>query len=550
MKKNYTIVFSVIAALIVLCAFIGCNSGGDDDSGPPSRTIGSAEDVAKIGTSGYPLNGNYELTDDITLPADWTPIGETQPFTGTFDGGRHSITISRFSSGGVNISSVPGPKDFLAGMKESYGTDGGFARGLFAYTKNAVVKNLDITVNLSSSPFVITSTAQQVQFFGIVAAAATNTAFTNINISGGTLEVNAASADALALGGIAGLLLEGNSVTDCTVDVKLKTVLGNTVSYIGGLAGILWENSRMTGCSMVKDVEVSGGSEIKSIGGLAGEAGGTITNSSVSGNVRVVSEGDRSRVGGLVGRHDGIIENCSVTGNVSTESAADSNVRIEVGGLVGLFKQDEGILSAVVQRSYSTGTVTGSATNNGDVRVGGIVATTDDYARITNCYSTGNISGTASDNVDVGGIVGRGSAGSDEAVGNCTIERCYASGNISAAGAGVGDKSAGGIVGNTYVEPGSSGSITDCAALSVSVTCSGSTAKRIVGAANFSLNNNIANVGMLVNSGTVSSIDDADQNGADVSLPVSQSNFQSTLGWDFSNVWKWNGTLPVLKWQP
>ena len=37
-------------------------------------------------------SGNYVLAADITLTGQWTPLGtEASPFTGTFDGGGHSI---------------------------------------------------------------------------------------------------------------------------------------------------------------------------------------------------------------------------------------------------------------------------------------------------------------------------------------------------------------------------------------------------------------------------------------------------------------------------
>jgi hypothetical protein len=87
MKKfKYRIIASFIAALALFV--LSCSTGGDDDdTSPPSRFIGSAADLAKIGTPGYPLDGTYELTADISLPPGWTPIGNgTRPFTGTFDG--------------------------------------------------------------------------------------------------------------------------------------------------------------------------------------------------------------------------------------------------------------------------------------------------------------------------------------------------------------------------------------------------------------------------------------------------------------------------------
>ena len=38
------------------------------------------------------LSGDYVLAADITLTGQWTPLGtEASPFTGTFDGGGHSI---------------------------------------------------------------------------------------------------------------------------------------------------------------------------------------------------------------------------------------------------------------------------------------------------------------------------------------------------------------------------------------------------------------------------------------------------------------------------
>ncbi|MDR1317371.1 MAG: hypothetical protein LBK13_10920 [Spirochaetales bacterium] len=45
MKKNYTIVVAAIAALIVLCAFWSCDSGGDDDSPPGDLQVSAGEQV-------------------------------------------------------------------------------------------------------------------------------------------------------------------------------------------------------------------------------------------------------------------------------------------------------------------------------------------------------------------------------------------------------------------------------------------------------------------------------------------------------------------------
>jgi hypothetical protein len=443
----------------------------------------------KIGTtSGYPLNGNYKLDADITLPVDWAPLGsETEPFTGIFDGGGHNVRIESIPSAGTDISSVPGMKGFSEGLADDYGTDVGIiARGLFAYTENAVIENMNITVNPTTS-FAVTSTAPpQAQLFGTVAAAALNTVFTNINISGGILNVNATSTEALYLGGIVGIM-QGSSITDCTVDVKLQISLGSTTyTNIGGVVGYFYENSAntsITGCSVLKNVEVSGGSagsasiDDNHIGGLVGDCGGgAIRNSFVRGNVSAVSAGGRTKVGGLVGHREGSIENCYATGNVSIVSAATDYVIVKAGGLVG--------------------------------------------------------------------ELGNSSKGTPYGV--AVIRKSYSAGNVSAdEGTGYGEILAGGIAGSAYSESGGSGSITNCAVLSGSITCEGGgTAKRIVESTNFSLSYNIANSAMSGSS------DPNGEDGADkTSTELSNQSTYTALGWDFSTVWKMEGGRPILKWQ-
>jgi hypothetical protein len=557
MKKNYTIVFAVITALIALCAFWGCDSSGDDDDGSSSvsNTIGSAADLAKIGTPGYPLNGNYELTGDITLPAGWTPIGSgTAPFTGTFDGKGHSITITSFPSAGVDISSVWQEVYDLSLILFDSSVGGGSTSGntawaLFACVRNAVIKDMNITVN-PDSPFVIPPAPGRIQFFGTVAAYAINTAFTNINISGGELNVNATSVDIYCMGGIAGAM-QDSSMTGCTVDVKISASLGNTPSVIGGVTGSMfgYQESIITGCSVREDVVAFGGDDRTITGGLVGcnSEGGTIRNSSVSGNISIEAAQGKAHAGGLVGRHKGIIENCFVTGDVDAESTDDESV--EAGGLAGDMDGGSSAASRVeIRTSYSAGTVSAVASGTEDAHAGGIVGETHEFVGITDCYSLGDVSATGSDGVTVGGIAGNLKL---EAITEpCyEIERCYASGTISAKGSSS-NKRAGGIAGNAAVQGGGTGSITACAVLSGSVSCiSGSgTAKRVLGDGSPSLSNNSANT-------AISGSPNADgPDGRNISVPASQSDFETTLGWgDFTDsvVWKWktDESRPVLKWQ-
>ncbi|MDR1316203.1 MAG: hypothetical protein LBK13_04940 [Spirochaetales bacterium] len=513
--------------------------------------IETAAQFQKIGPD-YPLSGNYELTANIILPSGWTPIGNgTQPFTGTFDGKGYSITISSFPSDGINISSAPGLEDFLDMISGWYSDSGGIiARGLFACVKDAVIENLDITVN--SSVAMTHTAAQQVQLFGTVAAAAVNTAFTDINISsGGVLSVNVTSGgDAIYIGGIAGLLLEGSSISGCTVDVKIQAGLGSAgVSAVGGAVGGLFGNGGITDCSVVKDVEVSGGNH-NSIGGLAGDTDGPVINSFVSGNVSVTSAYIDSQVGGLIGNHAGSIENCHVTGNVSVRYTGTGEADIRAGGLTGSTGNfDDDYTVASIKKSYSTGNVSAvsdSSDTESEIKAGGISTNIWRKAEIFDCYSTGNVSASGVGDVNAGGIVSGLSAQNNVTI---TITRCYASGNISATGSSY-NKSAGGIAGSAY-KSGGSGSITGCAALSGSITCEGSgTAKRIVGNNNsgFSLSYNIADNAM---SGTWTDKGLTGKDGADSTNSPPTKDEYETLGWDFSTVWKMEGSpsRPVLQWQ-
>lgn len=86
MKKLLAIVISM--AMIVAMMPMGVFAG------ETIIKISSAEELAKIGTDAeYPLDGNYELTQNISLEENWIPIGtEEMPFTGTINGKGNTIT--------------------------------------------------------------------------------------------------------------------------------------------------------------------------------------------------------------------------------------------------------------------------------------------------------------------------------------------------------------------------------------------------------------------------------------------------------------------------
>lgn len=95
------------------------------------------------------LSGNYVLAADITLTGQWTPLGtEASPFTGTFDGGGHSIK-------GLTVTAS-------SDLDNS---------GLFGYAKGATLKNVSIIgakVDGDEHIGILLGNAKQVNISGVM----------------------------------------------------------------------------------------------------------------------------------------------------------------------------------------------------------------------------------------------------------------------------------------------------------------------------------------------------------------------------------------------
>jgi uncharacterized protein YjdB len=331
-------------------------------------------------------------------------------------------------------------------------------------------------------------------------------------VSGGTVQnlgiVNASINGGSNVGGIAGIVQQDSSITNC----YSTGVISGTGNSAGGIAGSV-TNSSIANCYSTGSVSGSG----NYVGGIAGSVGSSssITNcystGAVSGNINV------GGIAGSVGYYSSIT-NCYNTGG----AVSGSN---DVGGIAG------DVLSSSITNCYSTGSVSGSGNY-----VGGIAGYVCRDSSITNCYSTGAVSG----NNNVGGIAG--------VVGGSTITNCYSTGAVS------GNSSnsysvVGGIAGIVF----DAASITSCAALNVSLTSGSgySDIGRVAGYADIesTLSNNIAWSGMLVNGVTVSGTAN-DRNGANKTAAEIR-NGSAFNGMFTDSVWtKQNGYLPGLFGQP
>ena len=208
------------------------------------------------------LTLNCTLTADITLTGEWTPIGTDykNSYTGTFDGGNHTIS-------GLTVKG----SDENAGLFGYIGKDGGTV-------KNVVLKDVQITSN-----------NQYANVGGM--AGINNGTIENCSVSGG-------SVSGYSAGGVVGQQYSG-SITLCN---SSATVQGT--SQVGGVVGYTNYGVTLTACYATGDVTAKDNDTagIFFAGGVVGSNGGNLTACYATGDV---TGGTGSiYVGGVTGSND------------------------------------------------------------------------------------------------------------------------------------------------------------------------------------------------------------------------------------------------------
>ena len=227
--------------------------------GNGSYTVTSADGLMHVAdlVNGGKTDINITLTADIDLTGkDWAPIGTSfhNSYTGTFDGGGHSITRLTVTT-----------NDEHAGLFGCLGKAG--------TVKNVVMEDVQITSNRSSG------------FAGGVAG-----------FSDGTIEncsVSGSVSGTVYVGGVVGAQWEG-SITGCSSSATVKGMVD-----VGGVVGQTNDGATMTACYATGNViieiapkkNISGGSLVGFNGGnglLACYATGNVTSTgSSTGNVHI-----------------------------------------------------------------------------------------------------------------------------------------------------------------------------------------------------------------------------------------------------------------------
>ena len=291
---------------------------GYTDDGQGNYTVTTAEglkNLAKLVNEEGKTDINITLDTDLTLTGEWTPIGtESQPYTGTFDGGNHTITGLKIDQSGTDN----------VGLIGRLGSGG-------------KVQDVTLTeVNVTGGTYVGGIAGQT---DGTVENCSVNGTVTGQNQTGGIVGRNFST--------ISGCSAEG-------------TVTGNT--NVGGISGLCVPNydtgtgsligSTIEGCHSTAAV-----SGISSVGGVVGNLGNgcSLMACYSTGNVTATITYGHANVGGVVGINgQGTVTACyHATGEIT------SSVGDRIGGIAGC--NDQGTFTACYwENNQEQGTGSGS----------------------------------------------------------------------------------------------------------------------------------------------------------------------------------------------
>ena len=323
------------------------------------------EDVHDLQAMNEGLDKHYTLAHDIEAgdTADWhggegfIPLGtESDPFTGTLQGGGHTIRglhINRGSGEYVGLFGHLTGSVLHLRLEDLTLTGGSMVGGLAGSIRDGSINNVSVSGVITGERY--------------VGGLAGNSLNLTVSGSGATGSVIGTDEEG-KVGGLVGNIQSG-SVIDCYAWVTV-TSSGNDVGGLVGSNAASVSGSRAGG-------DVTGWN---SVGGILGvNRGGSVSGSNATGKVM----GSGSFVGGLIGFHlEGTVEHCHAKGNVTGSG-------VFVGGLAGLNWMGD------LNHCHATSRVTGLD------RVGGLVGGNDEGSMNHSWYA-GDVTGEGW----VGGLVG------------------------------------------------------------------------------------------------------------------------------------------------
>ena len=342
---------SDIACVTVTEAPLPWEGNGSESSPYLLKTASDVEALRdKVNTEGFSFENTYfQLTEDITLPTGWKPIGVTKDgrkdlkngenlnaFSGIFDGNNHTVTVP----------------------------EGGLP--LFGYVRNTRIRNLNIY-------------GKKIAGYGLVN-----------NFEGG---------------GLSGMAVEIDNVTLKSGSSTLKSGLlgaNKTMSPYAGCSSAF--EATVRNCTIEKDVVIGYDRNENEIGAIAGRMQGTVENC-----VSYATVYGTSYVGGIIGTRDNAMGNCSVIGCKFYGTVEASG---EVAGGIAGGGYDNSTApngcKITINSCSSEGSITGSDKVGGILGGDLYVAQTWNNCTYTfkNNSFTGKVQTTKADAAYVGGIIG------------------------------------------------------------------------------------------------------------------------------------------------
>lgn len=348
-------------------------------------TVGKLIALSQTKNKGTDWARNYELTADISFDADQSSVDwDGDGTVGDADDAKGFKSIGRitFAVTGGGISVV--------GYNFSGNFDGNGHK----------VSNLFIN-----------RTDGEIGLFGWVA----NASLSNIKVAGAEI------GGGYRTGALAGYIQQ-TIITNCSATGSVSG--GNAV---GGLIGYTFLANTISSSSAV--CNVSGGSYVGGLVGSMDSSGHTtVSDSFAEGTVTSTD----SHAGGLVGSM-GATGSARIENSHAKTTVTGAN---HVGGLVGSMEAKD--KDSSIYNSYAEGQVIGSG-----AFIGGLVGfiNGDKSSSISQSHATGKVIATGGGaSMAIGGLLG----GTSMRAATSTIQNCYASGDVSAAGA----SAAGGFVGS------------------------------------------------------------------------------------------------------
>lgn len=342
---------SDIACVTVTEAPLPWEGNGSESSPYLLKTASDVEALRdKVNTEGFSFENTYfQLTEDITLPTGWKPIGVTKDgrkdlkngenlnaFSGIFDGNNHTVIIP----------------------------EGGLP--LFGYVRNTRIRNLNIY-------------GKKIAGYGLV------NNFEGVGLSGMAVEID-------------NVTLKSGSST-------LKSGLlgaNKTMSPYAGCSSAF--EATVRNCTIEKDVVIGYDRNENEIGAIAGRMQGTVENC-----VSYAIVYGTSYVGGIIGTRDNAMGNCSVIGcKFYGTVEASSEV---AGGIAGGGYDNSTAPNGckiTINSCSAEGSITGSDKVGGILGGDLYVAQTWNNCTYTfkNNSFTGKVQATKADAAYVGGIIG------------------------------------------------------------------------------------------------------------------------------------------------